>query len=458
MEPMTHIMLVVLCRKESLLLENPSSLFHTSQRWSRRGRVLGAVALLVVVVSGLAAGLILVKHPGSAQASGGGPNPSSGGGGATVVPQLQTLSMQDTRHGWALNIPDEVTQTDTGITSTSTNQYEVLITNDGGNQWQDVTPPGIQPGTPITPDFVSASLAWLLVGANQLYVTTNGGQTWKTRSAPDASLSNTVDHITFLNAEVGWLILSDASNPPVISLFRTTNSGRSWVNLQNTNAQVNSRAAQLPLQNFQRLTFLDARTGWAAGENASTDGVVVLYTTHDGGATWQQRTAALPADGFSGPSVDAQAPEFFNARDGILDVVSSTAVPQAQIANLPQSGILGRVIYVTHNGGATWTSGALLPDPQGSVSFSDAHHGWVASSFSLDLWSTSDGGANWTLVSSSGLSSYAGGGGGGADSAIDFVSSQVGWATREDPIQGTTLFKTVDGGQTWTQLALTISQ
>ena len=437
-------------------MQNPSVLFNTPQRWSRRGRVLGAVALLAVVVSGLVAGLILVQHPGSAQASGGG-SPSSGGSGSSVVPQLQSLSMQDVRHGWALNIPNEVTQTDTGITITSTNQYEVLITNDGGNQWRDVTPPAIQPGTPITPDFVSASLAWLVAGANQLYVTTNGGQTWKLRSAPTTSPYDTVNKIIFLNAEVGWLILSEASNPPAIGLFRTIDGGRSWVNLQNTNAQGNSRAAQLPLQNFQRLSFLNAWTGWAAGENASTDGVV-LYTTHDGGATWQQRTAALPADGFAGPSVDAQAPEFFNARDGILDVASSTAVPQAQIANLPQSGILGRVIYVTHNGGATWTSGALLPDPQGSVSFSDVHHGWVASSFSLDLWSTSDGGATWTLVSSSGLSASAGGGGGNADSSIDFVSSQVGWATREDPLQGTTLFKTVDGGQTWTQLALTISQ
>jgi photosystem II stability/assembly factor-like uncharacterized protein len=142
------------------------------------------------------------------------------------------------------------------------------------------------------------------------------------------------------------------------------------------------------LKYFTSLSFIDASTGWATGENARSDGVVRLYVTHDGGATWQ--------------------------------------------------------------------SGALLPDPAGAVSFSDADHGWVASSTNADLWATSDGGRTWTKVASGGLAAYAGGGSTGYN-YLNFVSPQIGWAEQQGTDYSTLLFKTTDGGRTWTQINFSIS-
>jgi photosystem II stability/assembly factor-like uncharacterized protein len=234
-----------------------------------------------------------------------------------------------------------------------------------------------------------------------------------------------------------------------MALFGTIDGGQSWSILQSTDAPAGSSAGSLPLKHFTSLSFMDASNGWAAGENARSDGVVQLYVTHDGGATWQQQSAPLPAQGFTGPTVDARAPEFFTPQDGILDVASSTANFQPDVAGRPHSGILGRVIYVTHDGGATWQSGALLPDSQGTVAFADADHGWVASGSSRDLWATSDGGRTWTKLPPS--QNFK------TSSLLVFISAQTGWATRDDLTHGTILVKTEDGGRTWTQINYSIS-
>ncbi len=453
--PTPRALPVVPQRREYSPMPNPIAHLHPPKSWPARLGALAAAVLIVGMVGVLVAGIILVRHPvGSQTGHSSNSSPSSvtpTTPAGNLVPALYNLTMLDIQHGWALDNPEYVAQTTTGITTTESNQYLILTTSDGGSHWQNVTPK-IQSGQVITPDFVTASTAWLFVGTNQLFVTTNGGQTWQARKAPGGSY-NELDRLTFLNAEDGWLILSNATDSSSIALFGTTDGGNTWVKLQSTS---NSQSGQLPLAHFQQITFLTAQDGWAAGENAASTGSVQLYVTHDGGATWQQQRIPLPAQGFSGPTVDTRAPEFFNAQDGILEVTSSTATPQAQVANRPQSGILGGVIYVTHDGGATWQAGALLPIPPGFISFSDADHGWLASSDNADLWATSDGGAHWTKLSVGGLIAYAGGGG-NALSYLDFVSSQIGFAERDDLLHGTQLVQTQDSGHTWTQINFHIS-
>ncbi|HEU5369392.1 MAG TPA: YCF48-related protein, partial [Ktedonobacterales bacterium] len=356
-------------------MQESSPLVRAFRHWPSRLSALAAAALLIVLVGGLIAGLILVRHPGSQSAHPVAPaippptttqapaiTPTPDG---NVVPMLENLTMLGVQHGWAINMPEVVTQTSYETTITSTNQYNVLITSDGGSHWKDVTP-RLQRGTPVTPDFVTASVAWLFVlGSNQLYVTTNGGQTWQQRTAPTDDQYNSLVRFTFINAKDGWIILSNQLDPghSPLALVQTIDGGQSWVKLQSVDAQGNSQLGNLPLQHINWLTFTDAATGWATGDNARSDGVVRLYGTHDGGATWQAQELPLPAQWFDGPTVDALAPEFFNGQDGILPVASSTANFQPEIAHQPASGVLGQVIYVTHDGGATWQSGALLPDP-----------------------------------------------------------------------------------------------
>lgn len=448
-------------------MRETSPLLRAFRRWPSRLSTLAAAALLVALVGGLIAGLVLVRHPGSGTAHPGSPaippatnTPAQATTpNGKIVPLFGNLTMLDAQHGWALNMPEQVTQTPGETTITSTNQYNVLATSDGGSHWKDVTP-RLQRGTPVTPDFVTASVAWLFaLGSNQLYVTTDGGKTWQQRTAPTDDQYNSLVRFAFINARDGWIILSNQFDPghSPLALFRTTDGGKTWTKLQSVDAQGNSQLGNLPLQRINWLTFTDAAAGWATGDNARSDGVVRLYMTHDGGATWQAQELPLPSQGFDGPTVDARAPEFFDAQNGILAVGSSTANFQPEIAHRPDSGALGQVIYVTHDGGATWQSGSPLPDPQGLVSFSDANHGWEASGTNLDLWATSDGGQTWTKISAGSQSSYAGGGGSPTYNALDFVSSQIGWATQTDSTYGTSLLKTEDGGRAWTQIKYSIS-
>ncbi len=145
------------------------------RRWPSRLSALVAAVLLIALVSGLTIGLILVRHTGNQgrlpeSAATSALTPTSMATPAPtntptsvvrMVPVLETLHMLDAQHGWALNLPERVEQTSDAITITTTNQYEVLTTSDGGNHWQDVTPPHLQ--GPVIPNFITASLAWLFV-------------------------------------------------------------------------------------------------------------------------------------------------------------------------------------------------------------------------------------------------------------------------------------------------------
>jgi photosystem II stability/assembly factor-like uncharacterized protein len=303
-------------------------------------------------------------------------------------------------------------------------------------------------------------VAWLFIGNNLLYGTADGGQTWQRATLPDIDTSNDVKYLTFINAQDGWVLLDYLSlgvgHPPATSLFRTTNGGQSWEKLQSTDAQGNNSVGNLSLKHIEWLDFVDPSTGWVGGEDDRSAGALRLYVTHDGGATWQPQIARLPTQGFSGSSVDTLAPQFFNAREGILEAVSSTAVFQPETARRPKAGVLRQVIYSTHDGGATWQSGGPLPEGTNLLSFADVNHGWAASSDTADLWATTDGGRTWTKIASGSLAAYAGGGG-AAYSALDFVSPQIGWAERGAPDYSTLLLKTTDGGRTWTQIAFSIS-
>jgi photosystem II stability/assembly factor-like uncharacterized protein len=158
-----------------------------------------------------------------------------------------------------------------------------------------------------------------------------------------------------------------------------------------------------------------------------------LWWTADGGVTWQERALDLPA------STAIRSAFFLNARQGWL------------AAQIPATGAVQ--VLRTQDGGVTWTA-APLPDPQGDLAeragsldldFVDAQTGWASITLQTSaifsegrLFRTLDGGQTWTE-----LSLPAGG-------EVHFVDSNRGWLSGGPG--GGQLFSTADGGQTWLPL------
>jgi photosystem II stability/assembly factor-like uncharacterized protein len=132
---------------------------------------------------------------------------------------------------------------------------------------------------------------------------------------------------------------------------------------------------------------------------------------------------------------------------------------------------LGQHLYWTRDSGQSWTE--ITPPTLGqstlqTVEFVDARSGWLVSTqleasgaVAYNLTQTSDGGATWRVTP---LSLFARGDPDALAEAtyLHFVDAQTGWlvvkrATSSNFSVGT-LFKTTDGGQNWTELALPIGE
>src|SRR5437588_12876576 len=180
--------------------------------WRRRFGTLasGLVAALLV------GALIFVLNQAHQGRTGGSGNPSG------QVGPLSSLRMIDATTGWALA------------------GKAVLQTSDGGMHWKDLTPPGY----PLTPDSVMDALtppqAWLAIpqsndAATRIFRTTDGGQSWQNTTIPNGQTGTRVAQITFVNAQDAWILANrgGAITAEVASIFRTTDGGKTWVNVAN---------------------------------------------------------------------------------------------------------------------------------------------------------------------------------------------------------------------------------
>jgi photosystem II stability/assembly factor-like uncharacterized protein len=171
--------------------------------------------------------------------------------------------------------------TSTGwITGTAvvTSLAMLYVSHDGGSTWyrQSIS---LLPGVPpaqlllISPTFFSATdgvlpiiFSDLITGkgiATDIYVTHDGGATWKS-TMPLSSALGTID---FVNIQHGW-----ATGGTV--LYSTSDGGQHWTKLP-------------PNANFKQVTglsFVSSTTGWAIGRQSNNSSF--LLKTTDGGKTW----------------------------------------------------------------------------------------------------------------------------------------------------------------------------
>ena len=174
----------------------------------------------------------------------------------------------------------------------------------------------------------------------------------------------------FIDAENGWLAFG---NTVSTSIMGTSDAGHSWVDLSQTPSEVRS------------LDFISGSEGWTQSGGG-------LYSTTDGGRTWQVINSS-------------DLPE--NARIQFVDSAHGWAVASFRDAPTPRAlGDSG--LFASSDGGVAWTN---VETPCGQsftlgATFLDAASGWLACGGQpatamepKELYYTADAGQHWAPVS-----------------------------------------------------------
>lgn len=257
---------------------------------------------------------------GEITALGAGDRAEGGGGKGTMLEiygtPIDELGLFGINKGWVLS------------------EGRLLVTQDSGGSWQDITPLNVHV---LNVAFLDLQHAWLVsrmetTGELVISRTNDSGLTWQTDHLPldnDNGLAVDTAYIDPLDSYTAWVVLrqQSGSNFSLGRLFLTEDGGETW------------QERGVPLG--EAVKFLDSKRGWVAGGPAGDQ----LYHTHDGGRTWKRQDLDL----FKGEKVSMGLPSFSDGVNGWLPVISHSA----------SDSILK--LYYTRNGGLTWLIGHSFP-------------------------------------------------------------------------------------------------
>lgn len=409
------------------------------------------------------------------------------------LPDIQLVDMVSAQDGWA-----------TGQTG---GQQALWRSTDQGLAWARIPLPfqvsakGKQPLTTSEVGTQTLFAADATASGVDTYETANGGKSWV--SGGTASTSDTmVSYFHFVNASDGWIATDNgvAAHQSVYHLFRSTDGGKTWRLVAETNAS--GSVGSVPGYGDATFSFGPSGGGWMTGQSEIAGHGFLMHST-DGGKTWQAIPVPVPkADG--GRLVTTSTPTYVGShvfvpvqyqghnRDTTVvlqlnrngDVISTTPALQTDhplsitfinatdgwattapwAPNQPK-------LYRTTNGGQSWVS---LPADQPmlatnpTMQFVSPDTGFAFASnqttFPPSLWTTRNGGRTWRQQM---MKIYAKGGPTPpgqnppppppqfTPDEIDFVSSQVGYlaGTYGNGVKDTgRVYKTTDGGKQWTEI------
>jgi photosystem II stability/assembly factor-like uncharacterized protein len=284
----------------------------------------------------------------------------------------------------------------------------LVRTENGGRRWRQQYPQ--PPGLPTGPvsffsarEGIGAGTPGLLGSPGAILATRDGGHLWSERGTLPKAASQQVLRST---ATTLWAVATSPSYANGdVRLFRSVDRGRSW-----------RLITTLRNAHYASLSFPSAGVGFLAAGNGR------LYRSRDGGRSWSvaSHLTGVSALGFLTPQLG-------------FALAGSPGTPAS--------------LMTTRDGGSSWHT--ARPDLPGIRAISLATLGprnaWVAESNCANatppcrglLLHTRDAGQRWQQIR---LPRVFGTGG------LDFVTPKLGFAN--DPQRG--LYRTRDGGQTWT--------
>ena len=218
-----------------------------------------------------------------------------------------------------------------------------------------------------------------------------------------------------------------------------------------THSPTSAATLTIPQDSGIRLYALDMKSmanGWAIGRILPDDAPYYfpprVVVTEDGGQTWVDRSPGFP-------TLDPELLLLPGPSAGFLfhDARAAWAIYPG----------LEQPVWRTLDGGSTWQVSSQTFMTRGIGSeffFLDHMRGWLLvfidaltnSSVATDLFRTLDGGATWEqLASATGDGSLNSCGKGG----VAFADHSTGWIALSCPDTPPSYFRTFDGGRTWTQ-------
>lgn len=395
---------------------------------TRRWRRLGFASAALITVAALGGGTALAES-GHARS----PAASAARAGSLPRVRLAQVQMTSASTGWALRF--------TGNPASRFPVSLVLVrTTDAGRQWTNITT--LRGAEPNLLDAVTASRAWLVVSTRaHSYVlgTRDGGVSW-TKSAPLPP--GGAGSLSFAGPVHGWLLqsLGAATGSEWVDVYRTSDSGLRWSLVAKTPPAPNSGTSGSGIPagcDKGTITFSSSRTGWLPCFSPAPG--YQLLVSRDAGSHWAGQRLPLSAaacpDGCT-----ISAPQFFG-RTGF-----ATADRQ------PHSAAL----LVTTDGGARWR---LRPLPSGAglypqVKFFSPRLGIIVpmtSQVTLGrvFYVTANGGRTWAAVHQGTRFGFA--------FSVDFVTASTGfaWANDANVLSGgpPDMFQTTNSGRTWQAFA-----
>ena len=242
--------------------------------------------------------------------------------------------------------------------------------------------------------FFDDNHGWAVGESLTILSTTNGGANWP--QVPSTSIVRNLRSVFFVDAQTGWMTSGSDANPVDGNVFISKMGGAYPTQQDKVERPLNT------------VFFLNKNTGWAAGDSS------ILIHTENGGVNWTRSAVGT--------------------KDKIFDLHFFT--PEMGWAATNHGGI-----YRTKDG-TTWAKEDLgITSDVRAIHFVDTLHGWACGSANtifrrqLDL----NNKVIWTKSSITGETGSA------VWNDIFFISEQTGW------VVGRAVYKTIDGGTTWTQ-------
>ncbi len=244
------------------------------------------------------------------------------------------------------------------------------------------------------------------------------------------------DDITFIDKNKGWYINGSGK------IFHTEDGGISW------EKQLEQKGTF-----FRTVAFIDENVGFVGTVGTdyfpNVSDSIPLYGTVDGGKTWS------PVD-YSGPYVKGLCG---------MDVVKEEYINHGKLDYKYHIYAVGRVgspasMMVSHDSGKSWKSKSMMEDCKMlfDIKMFDKNEGSACASTSTNpaesnalILKTYDGGNSWKKVYQS-ERPYEN------IWKVSFPTKKVGYATIQTYTQDSTaqqrVAKTIDGGETWSELNL----